>query len=181
MHSALQAFRRLLSGQRTDTPIWTADLSYWMTGQACAGRADPAWEEEEGYLAFHRDLGVMPYYYYPKFWTAQPVDAPAVECRVEQDGRTTRRRMLTPQPVGDVALEEMRALAGSAQVILWGGLPGAMFAPPFTWAEMEAHLHRLLTAWAGTPFVIGVADQVPPDGDIAFCARIAELLAGQLS
>jgi hypothetical protein len=87
---------------------------------------------------------------------------------------------LTPQPVGDVALEEMRGLAGSDQVILWGGMPGAMFAPPFTWTDMEAHLHRLLTAWAGTPFIIGVADQVPPDGDITFCTRIAELLVGGL-
>jgi hypothetical protein len=83
---------------------------------------------------------------------------------------------LTPLPAGDVAVEDLRALAGCDHVILWGGVPGAMFAPPFGWAEMEAHVGRLLDAWRGTRCVIGVADQVPPDGDIDFCRRIARLV-----
>ena len=84
---------------------------------------------------------------------------------------------LTPQPVGDVAIEDLRALAGNPRTILWGGIPGAMFAPPYTWVDMEAHIRQLLDAWRGTPFIVGVADQVPPDGDITFCPKIAELLA----
>ena len=86
---------------------------------------------------------------------------------------------LTPQPVGDVSLHEMRAVAGRPDLVLWGGVPGAMFAPPFTWKDMEAHVKTLLECWAGTPFVVGVADQVPPDGDIEFVRRISEMLLGR--
>jgi len=82
---------------------------------------------------------------------------------------------LTPQPVGDVSLAEMREVADSATVVLWGGVPGAMFAPPFSWRQMQAHIERLLASWRGTPFIIGVADQVPPDGDLGFVRKIAEL------
>ena len=52
-----------------------------------------------------------------------------------------------------------------------------MFAPPYTWDDMAAHLQHLLDAWRGTPFIVGVADQVPPDGDIGFCPKIAAMLA----
>lgn len=83
---------------------------------------------------------------------------------------------LTPAPVGDVAVEEMRRLAANNRVILWGGLPGAMFAPPFTWEDMRSHLLSLLAAWSTTPFVVGVADQIPPNGDITLCAKISDLL-----
>ena len=84
---------------------------------------------------------------------------------------------LTPAPVGDLELGDIRGHAGSDTVILWGGVPGAMFAPPYTWQDMEAHVRTLLQCWQGRPFVVGVADQVPPDGDIDFCRRIAEMLA----
>ena len=67
-------------------------------------------------------------------------------------------------------------MAGSDSVILWGGLPGVMFAPPYTWKDMEAHVEKLVAAWQGTPFVVGVADQVPPDGDIGMVKRISEFL-----
>jgi hypothetical protein len=83
---------------------------------------------------------------------------------------------LTPTPAGDLDIMQMRAIAGNDHVILWGGVPGVMFAPPFTWDDMQAHVRRVLDAWHGTRFILGVADQVPPDGDIRFCRRIADLL-----
>ncbi len=83
---------------------------------------------------------------------------------------------LTPQPCGDASVEEMRSLAGNERTVLWGGVPGVMFAPPYTWKDMQAHVERLLAAWAGTLFIVGVADQVPPDGDITFCKKIADLV-----
>ena len=86
---------------------------------------------------------------------------------------------LTPQPVGDVGLHEMRSVAGRRDLVLWGGVPGAMFAHPFTWKDMEAHIKKLLEHWTGTPFIVGVADQVPPDGDIEFVRRISEMLKGR--
>ncbi len=72
-------------------------------------------------------------------------------------------------------------VAANDRVILWGGLPGVMFAPPFTWQDMRAHVTRLLDAWRGTRFIVGVADQVPPDGDLGFCRGIAELLTDHLT
>jgi hypothetical protein len=83
---------------------------------------------------------------------------------------------LTPQPVGDVAVEEMRRLAGSSTVILWGGLPGAMFAPPFTWEDLKGQVERTLSSWRGTPFILGTADQVPPNGNIDFVRQISDLV-----
>jgi hypothetical protein len=360
-----EAFLALLRGEPAQRVPWTADITYWITGREMDGTADPAWNTEEGYLALHRDLGLMPYYYYPKFLTgwydydatvrfssskdgletvncfATPFgelreltrfaptscstgivkhyvetkadldvlsylvehrtlrpcnldDYPArlamwadydgipslgmprsplssflyewagvvhgtyllmdyedevralfaamaaqedpiidavcdlrppllhfadnlssenvgslydewlgpmhrrwlhkltaagVATAVHLDGTVrgllpklakngfTSVEALTPAPVGDVTLAEMRAVAGSDTLVLWGGAPGAMFAPPYTWADMQAHITTLLDAWANTPFLIGVADQVPPDGDITFCRKIAEMLA----
>jgi len=86
---------------------------------------------------------------------------------------------LTPKPLGDVGLGEMRAAAGSETVVLWGGVPGAMFAPPFSWDDMRTHVETLLERWKGQPFIVGVADQVPPNGDIEFVRRISRLIAGE--
>lgn len=83
---------------------------------------------------------------------------------------------LTPQPGGDLPVERMREVADDDKVILWGGLPGVLFAPPYTWEDMKAHLEKLRRAWQGTPFVLGVADQIPPDGDVSYCPRIAEIV-----
>lgn len=85
---------------------------------------------------------------------------------------------LTPQPVGDASAAEMRALAGPTTV-LWGGLPGAMFAPPWTWEQFRGHVLEVLEAWRGTPFILGIADQLPPDGDIEFVRRTAALLENE--
>lgn len=362
--SMCQSFRQLLRGEQPAGVVWTADLTYWMAGQQQAGTDDPAWADEEGYLAFHRELGLLPYYYYPKFMACGIQDDATVTHHYTQQGQTSvhristphgelsevsaympescstgvvkhfvetegdldalrylieRRRLLpanledyaerqvlwerydglpslglprsplasllvewagvengtyllidneetvqevlammeaneapildavcalhpplihfpdnlssenvgglydcwmapthrrqlerlhaagiaaavhldgtirgllpqlvavgfdavealTPAPVGDVSLAEMRRVAGSDALILWGGVPGAMFAPPYSWDDMEAHLRQLLEHWGGAPFIIGVADQVPPDGDITFCRRITELL-----
>lgn len=82
---------------------------------------------------------------------------------------------LTPAPVGDVAAAQMRALAGP-KTVLWGGLPGAMFAPPWNWEQFHHHLLEVLAAWRGSPFILGIGDQLPPDGEIEFVRRSAQLL-----
>ena len=352
----------LLRGESVDEVVWTADITYWMAGQTQAGRADPAWQTEEGYLALHKSLGVLPYYFYGKFWTAEsrydenietvtstagrstlvrletPVgvltgestflpesccvgctkhmiesmqdldvllytlehrrleptnladynerrelwrqydglpclglprsplsafcyewagvenmvylmlDAPdkveqalammteqeahivdavcelapplvhfpdnlssdnltsfydqymapthksrvdrlhraGVKCAVHLDGTVggllpklvasgfDAVEALTPKPVGDLSACEMAEIAGSDTVILWGGVSGALFAPPHTWDDMKSHVEETLACWHDRPSVLGVADQVPPDGDIDFCRQIAE-------
>lgn len=358
-----ESLLKLLRGEKPDEVVWTADISYWITGQRQSGKFNRSLDTEEGYLHFSQQLGILPYYWYAKFWLGEPryrrvkiktrqqghqtevtwhtpvgelsqitefmpescsggctkhpveseedlkvlialledrhlepagledyrrrcewwakfdglpcialprsplsaffyewagvqnavyllADHPdlvqrilelleeqeepileavcqaapplvhfpdnlssenltgcfdqhmaaryrrrverlhsaGVRCAVHLDG-TVRGLLprlaacgidaveaLTPQPVGDVAVEEMRNVAGSPTVILWGGVPGAMFAPPFDWPTMKAHVEKLLASWQGTPFVVGVADQVPPDGDIQMCRQIADLL-----
>ena len=84
---------------------------------------------------------------------------------------------LTPAPVGDVAVEELRAVAANARTILWGGVPGAMFCPPWTREQICAHTSRLLACCAGGDrLVVGSADQVPPNGSLDYCAAIAETI-----
>ena len=88
---------------------------------------------------------------------------------------------VTPFPVGDLSVEEMRRIAdgasgGRSSVILWGGVPGTMFAPPYGWEDVARHVLAVLAAWNATPFVLGVADQVPPDGDIDRVRRISDMV-----
>ncbi len=360
----LENFLHLLAERRPEGVVWTADLSYWISGRQADGTADPVWRTEEGYLDLHRSLGLMPYYYYERFWTARAVYDGTVCERTETEGRVTtrtwrtpvgtlceescylpesachgvtrhpvetgadldvllyliehrrldpdnladynarralwarydglpclglprsplsalayewagmqnlvylmldhedrvryllalmeaqearvldavcerapplvhfpdnlssdnltgfydahlgpthRRRLaklhaagvkaavhldgtvrgllpklvaagfdaieaLTPKPAGDLGVEDLRPLAGSAEVMLWGGVPGVLFAPPHTWSVVRAHVERTLALWKGQPFVLGVADQVPPDGDAGFCRKIAEVI-----
>jgi hypothetical protein len=84
---------------------------------------------------------------------------------------------VTPHPVGDCTAGEMRNMASGSNTVLWGGVPGAMFARPYSWLDMKAHVEEVLEMWRGAPFVLGVADQVPPDGDIDTVRRIADLVA----
>ncbi len=86
---------------------------------------------------------------------------------------------LTPQPAGDLEPAQMRRLANRPDLILWGGMPGALFPAPNDWPRIRRHLDALLEAWAGQPFIVGVADQVPPDGNIEFCRQIADHLHGK--
>ncbi len=84
---------------------------------------------------------------------------------------------ITPRPVGDVEIEELRDLCGSDDTILWGGIPGAMFAPPWTAEQVREHTLRLLDALGHNgKLIIGTADQVPPDGDINLCRVIADTI-----
>jgi len=85
---------------------------------------------------------------------------------------------ITPEPVGDVAIEELRGLCGEHDTIIWGGIPGAMFAPPWGAGEMREQTTRLLDElWPDNRLVVGSADQVPPDGDIDLCRVVAETIA----
>jgi hypothetical protein len=84
---------------------------------------------------------------------------------------------ITPLPVGDVAIEELRALAANPKTIIWGGIPGAMFAKSCSADGIRAHTKRLLDAlWTDGRLVVGSADQVPPDGNLDYCRIIADTI-----
>jgi hypothetical protein len=359
-----ESFLKMLNGDVPNKIVWTADIFYWIAGRKMAGQADTQWESELGYLKLCRELGIMPYYWYEKFWLGVPryrnvdftedcsipakrisrwetpvgklfsetvfvsescseacvkypveneedlktllyllehrhlvpdciddyqnrlnlwaeydgipsiamprsplsgffyewaglqngiymlmdfteivkeilrlmeqqespimdavcklsppvvhfadnlssenfvslfdsfmlepykrrlnrLHAAGVKCAVHLDGTVKGLlpklanvgfdaiEALTPKPAGDITVEEMRTLTKNKDVILWGGMPGAMFAEPFTWNEIEKHIEDLIEAWNGTRFVIGVADQVPANGNIEFVKKISEFL-----
>ncbi|NLO75029.1 MAG: hypothetical protein GX100_13100 [candidate division WS1 bacterium] len=83
---------------------------------------------------------------------------------------------VTPKPVGDVAMEHLRALIGE-EILVIGGLPGAMFAPPFTAEDMRTHVLNIIRLHkdSGT-FMFGVADQVPPNADLGIVRLVGDLV-----
>ena len=82
---------------------------------------------------------------------------------------------ITPKPIGDVAVEDLRDLAGP-NIILFGGIPGAMLAPPFTADDIRRQVELVIEHhWQRGRFILGVADQVPPDGDMNLVRLIGDL------
>jgi len=73
---------------------------------------------------------------------------------------------LTPYPAGDLKVNELRKVAGD-NIILWGGLPGIFFSSAYKPDLLMNLLKEILDLCKKDhKFIIGVADQVPPDGDI---------------
>ncbi|OHB54046.1 MAG: hypothetical protein A2Y12_13110 [Planctomycetes bacterium GWF2_42_9] len=67
-----ESFLKLFKGGNADEIVWTADIFYWMAGKKVAGQVNSEWENEVGYLQFCKELGIMPYYWYKKFWLGVP-------------------------------------------------------------------------------------------------------------
>ena len=84
---------------------------------------------------------------------------------------------LTPSPVGDVSMEEMLPLLKDSKSIFWGGIPGVYFTPHISDEEFDLHVIEVLKIMRTQPrFVLGVADQVPPDGLEYRVKRVGELV-----
>ncbi|MHB0855937.1 MAG: uroporphyrinogen decarboxylase family protein [Anaerolineae bacterium] len=80
---------------------------------------------------------------------------------------------VTPEPVGDVSMKDARTVAGTGP-ILWGGIPGLYFTGLVSDAEFERHVREMLEVMVEDKrMVLGVADQVPPDG---LCSRVAAVV-----
>ena len=82
----------------------------------------------------------------------------------------------TPFPAGDLSIHEVRAVAGP-NVVLWGGVPGIYFTDLVDDVEFDRHVVEVLEVMvADRRMVLGVADQVPPNGLRRRVARVAELV-----
>lgn len=79
----LEDFLALFRGEKPRHPVWTADITYWISGMKQKGTADPAWDTEDGYLNLHNELGVLPYYDYAHFWAGSPEYDQSVTIRNE--------------------------------------------------------------------------------------------------
>lgn len=85
---------------------------------------------------------------------------------------------MTPAPVGDLEVEKWAEWAGATdkRTVFWGGLPGVYFTEQVSDEEFERHTKAVLAVMRSAPrYVLGVADQVPPDGLERRVRRVAEL------
>jgi hypothetical protein len=87
---------------------------------------------------------------------------------------------MTPAPVGDLEVERWAEWCGhdgsNARTVFWGGLPGVYFTDKVSDAEFDRHAKAVLRIMTSEPrYVLGVADQVPPDGLERRVRRVADL------
>jgi uroporphyrinogen-III decarboxylase len=84
---------------------------------------------------------------------------------------------VTPAPAGDVAIEDFPEYLKDNDTILWGGIPGIYFTDKVSDSDFDEFLKRVLKVMKSEPrYVLGVADQVPPDGLIRRIKRVRELV-----
>ncbi len=85
---------------------------------------------------------------------------------------------MTPAPVGDLEVARWAEWSGNETTVLWGGLPGVYFTDKVSDAEFERHTRAVLEVMTSRArFVLGVADQVPPDGLERRVRRVGGLVA----
>lgn len=83
----------------------------------------------------------------------------------------------TPDPVGDVPVEEWDTYTEDNSTIMWGGIPGPYFTDSVADEEFIHFVERVLTVMRRKPqYVLGVADQVPPDALTYRVAMVRELV-----
>ena len=84
---------------------------------------------------------------------------------------------MTPAPVGDLAVADWAEFTRSEKTVFWGGLPGIFFTDLVSDHDFEGHVRNVLAVMKREPrYVLGVADQVPPDGLERRVRRVAELV-----
>ncbi len=81
---------------------------------------------------------------------------------------------VTPAPFGDLGVEELRQAAGP-DIVIWGGLPGGIFSRNYSDQYFEGYVANVLRH-ADHRFVLGVADQVPPDAVPERIGRVRQLV-----
>jgi uroporphyrinogen-III decarboxylase len=84
---------------------------------------------------------------------------------------------LTPAPTGDLPVEDWAGFIGDSKTLAWGGIPGAYFTAQTSDGEFDRLVRHVLSVMRKKPrYVLGVADQVPPDGLTRRVKRVRELV-----
>jgi hypothetical protein len=84
---------------------------------------------------------------------------------------------MTPAPVGDLPVDQWGNYANGSNSILWGGIPGVYFTDLISDEEFDRHTIEVINVMKQKPrYVLGVADQVPPDGLERRVIRVSELV-----
>ncbi len=82
---------------------------------------------------------------------------------------------ITAAPIGDIAAEEIRKVAGD-QLLLQDILPNSLFTPVFSEAEFEAFVRRVISHFRDDYRVIlGIGDMLPVDGLIKRVEKVVRL------
>lgn len=83
---------------------------------------------------------------------------------------------ITPAPVGDISLEELRSHV-LKDTVLWGGIPSGFFSEDFPQEKFEAWIRKALEVMKkDRRFVMGVADQIVPKTSMERVRKVAELV-----
>ena len=84
---------------------------------------------------------------------------------------------MTPAPVGDIPVKDWPRYRAGSDTIYWGGIPGSYFTPIVNESEFERHVKEVLSVMRkDRRMVLGVADQVPPDGLERRIRRVSQLV-----
>lgn len=83
---------------------------------------------------------------------------------------------MTPAPVGDLEVSEFDNYI-RGDTVMWGGLPGALFIPSFDDEKFEEFVVQVIKIMVLNPrYVLGIGDQLPPDGIIERVKVVSELV-----
>jgi hypothetical protein len=84
---------------------------------------------------------------------------------------------MTPTPVGDVSVDDWKECAGSSSTVFWGGIPGLYLTALVSDEEFERHVRHVLSIMRREPrYVLGIADQAPPDTLESRIRRVRDLV-----
>jgi hypothetical protein len=84
----------------------------------------------------------------------------------------------TPQPQGDVSLEELKGAMG--EMILIDGIPMLLFLPEYPLEELESFTKKVLSLFSPR-LILGISDEISPQGDIEkvrFVSKFMEINQG---
>ena len=82
----------------------------------------------------------------------------------------------TPQPQGDVSLEEIKQLVGEDRVLL-DGIPALYFLPDLYPVEELVDCVRRIVQLFYPRVILGISDELPPDADIGRVRLVGRLVA----
>jgi len=80
---------------------------------------------------------------------------------------------LTPKPQGDVTLEELKESIGDK--VLLDGIPSILFLPQYTTNDVCIYAQKVLEMFSPN-LILGVSDELSPNGDINKIEMIAEII-----
>lgn len=83
---------------------------------------------------------------------------------------------VTPKPVGDVALEDLRSKVLD-RTIIWGGIPGGYFSQQTSEEDFREYVIKVIRLMRNNNrFVLGVADQVVPGASFERIKMVHDLV-----